>query len=70
MHSGWDPQHCREGHQNLQNDNPIMLPGSVADPDLNPDPYPPDPYVFGPPGSGSFYNHAKIVRKALILTIL
>jgi hypothetical protein len=46
---------------------------SVADPD------PPDPHVFGPPGSGStsqrygsgsFYNHAKIVRKALIPTIL
>ncbi len=48
---------------------------SVADPDPNPDP--PDPYVFGPPGSGSisqrygagsgsFYHHAKIVRKTLI----
>jgi hypothetical protein len=36
---------------------------SVADPDPNPDPS--DPYVFGPPGSGSgsFYHHAKIVRK-------
>jgi hypothetical protein len=45
---------------------------SVADPD------PPDPHVFGPPGSGSigqrygyvsgsgsFYHHAKIVRKNL-----
>ncbi len=31
---------------------------SVADPDSNP-----DPHVFGPPGSGSFYHHAKIVRK-------
>jgi hypothetical protein len=43
----------------------------------------PDPHVFGPPGSGSgstsqryrsgsgsFYHHAKIVRKTLILTIL
>ncbi len=43
-------------------------------PDPNPDP--PDPHVFGPPGSGSisqrygagagsgsFYHHAKIVRK-------
>ncbi len=48
------------------------------DPDP-PDPYPPDPYVFGPPGSirqrygsgsGSFYHHAKIVRKTLIPTIL
>ena len=48
---------------------------SVADPD------PPDPHVFGPPGSGSinqrygsgsgsFYHHAKIVRKTLISTIL
>ncbi len=26
---------------------------SVADPDLNPDPDPSDPYVFGPPVSGS-----------------
>ncbi len=44
--------------------------GSVADPDPNPDP--PDPHVFGPPGSGSgsFYHHAKIVRKSLIPTIL
>ncbi len=52
---------------------------SVADPDLNP--VPSDPYVFGPPGSGSirqghgsgsgsFYHHAKIVRKTLIPTIL
>jgi hypothetical protein len=48
-----------------------MDPTSVADPD------PPDPHVFGPPGSGStsqrygsgsgpFYHHAKIVRKTLI----
>jgi hypothetical protein len=48
---------------------------SVADPD------PPDPHVFGPPGSGSgstsqrygsgsFYLHAKIVRKNLIPAIL
>jgi hypothetical protein len=29
----------------------------------------PDPYVFGPPGSGSFYHQAKIVRKALIFMI-
>ena len=42
---------------------------SVADPDPNPDP---DPRVFGPPGSGSgsFYHHAKIVRKTLISTVL
>jgi hypothetical protein len=51
--------------------------GSVPDPD------PPDPHVFGPPGSGSgsasqrygsgsgsFYHHAKIVRKTLIPSIL
>ncbi len=45
---------------------------SVADPD-------PDPHDFGPlgsgstsqrNGSGSFYHHAKIVRKTLIPTIL
>jgi len=58
---------------------PILLTlseGSVVDPD-------PDPHVFGPPGSGSgstsqryesgsgsFYHHAKIVRKTLIPTIL
>jgi hypothetical protein len=48
-----------------------------------PDPDPPDTHVFGPPGfgstsqrygsgagSGSFYHHAKIVRKTLIPTIL
>ncbi len=28
-----------------------------------PDPDPTDPHVFGPPGSGSFYQQAKIVRK-------
>jgi hypothetical protein len=48
---------------------------SVADPD----PDPPDPRVFGPPGFGSgstsqrygsVYHHAKIVRKTLIPTIL
>ncbi len=47
------------------------------DPDPNPDPS--DPYVFGPPGSGSvsqryasgsFYHQAKIVRKTLIPTAL
>jgi hypothetical protein len=37
---------------------------SVSDPD------PPDPHVFGPLGSGSFYHHAKIGRKTLIPTIL
>jgi hypothetical protein len=40
---------------------------SVADPDPNPED--PDPPVFGPPGSGSFYHHAKTVRKTLIPTI-
>ncbi len=55
-----------------------MVCGSVADPDPNPVPDPPDPHVFGPfgsgsisqrYGSGSFYHHAKIVRKTLIPTI-
>ncbi len=56
---------------------------SVADPNLDPDP--PDPHVFGPPGSGSisqryglgfgsgsgsFYHQAKIIRKTLIPTAL
>jgi hypothetical protein len=38
----------------------------------NPDPDPPDPYVFGPPGSGSispFYHQAKLLRKTLITTV-
>ncbi len=39
---------------------------SVADPD----PDPPDPHVFGPPGSGSFYSQAKIVGKTLIPSAL
>ncbi len=48
---------------------------SVADPNLDP----PDPHVFGPPGSGSgsisqmygsFYHLAKKVRKTLIPTAL
>ncbi len=51
------------------------VPGSVA----VPDPDPPDPHVFEHLGSGStsqrygygsFYHHAKIVRKTLIPTIL
>jgi hypothetical protein len=48
---------------------------SVVDPDSS------DPYVFGPPGSGSgsisqrygsafFYHQAKIVRKTMIPTVL
>jgi hypothetical protein len=40
----------------------LMLKTSVADPN-------PDPDVFGPPGSGSFYHHAKIVRKTVFPTI-
>jgi hypothetical protein len=36
---------------------------SVADPDTNP-----DPYVFGPSGSGSFHHQSKIVRKIFIPT--
>jgi hypothetical protein len=52
----------------------ILVIASVVDP---------DPYVFGPPGSasgsvshkygsgsGSFHHEAKIVRKALISTVL
>jgi hypothetical protein len=40
---------------------------SVPDPD--PDPDLPDTRVFWPPGSGSgsFYHHAKIIRKTLNL---
>jgi hypothetical protein len=55
----------------------LIVLSSVADP--NPDPS--DPYVFGPPGSGSinqrhgsgfgsFYHQTKIVRKSLIPTVL
>ena len=42
--------------------------GSVADLDTTPDT--PDPHVFGPPGSGSFYHQAKIARKTLIPIVL
>jgi hypothetical protein len=41
-----------------------LLTSSVPDPD------PPDPRVFLPPGSGSFYHHAKLIRKILNPTIL
>jgi hypothetical protein len=55
----------------------MCLLSSVADPDPDSNPDQPDPRVFGPPGSGfgptsqrygsgSFYHHAKIVRKTLI----
>jgi hypothetical protein len=42
--------------------NPLF--SSVVDPD------PSDPFVFGPPESGSLYHQAKIVRKTLIPTAL
>jgi hypothetical protein len=61
-----------------------VIRSSVADPDPNPGPDPPDQNVFGPPesgsgsisqrygsGSGSIsqrYQSAKIVRKTLIST--
>jgi hypothetical protein len=58
--------------------------GGVVSSVLDPNPDPPDPHVFGPPGSGSistcqrygsrsgscsgsFYHHAKIVRKPWFL---
>jgi hypothetical protein len=44
----------------------VIEKASVPDP--NPDP--PDPHVFWPPGSGSFYHHAKIIRKILNPTLL
>ncbi len=55
--------------------------GGIVASVTDPDPDPLDPDVFGPPGSGSgsisqrygfgsFYHHAKIVRKALNPTIL
>ncbi len=56
-------------------DEKKIITGSVPDPD----PKPPDPRVFWPPGSestrqrygsGSFYHHAKIIRKTLNPTIL
>jgi hypothetical protein len=47
-----------------------IIISSVADPDPHPDPDPPDQHVSGPPGSGSFYHSAKIVRKTLIFTVL
>jgi hypothetical protein len=61
--------------QNYSILDPVYLThkSSVPDPDF------PDPHVFGPPGSGStsersgsgsFYHHAKIVRKTLIPSIL
>jgi hypothetical protein len=46
----------------------LLLKVLASVPDLNPDPS--DPHVFGPPGSGSFYQLAKMVRKTLIPTVL
>ena len=56
----------------LPDTDPVTLVrGMDPDPDpaLDPDPV---PHVFGAPGSGSgsFYHHAKIVRKTLTHTIL
>jgi hypothetical protein len=60
----------------------LERPGSHPDPTLKTsvaDPDPQDPYVVGPPGSGSistmygsgFFNHqANVVRKTLIPTVL
>jgi hypothetical protein len=42
-----------------------ILSTFLPEPDPNP-----DPYVFGPPVSGSIYHHAKIVRKPLIPSVL
>jgi hypothetical protein len=53
----------------------LIITSSIADPD----PKPPDPYDFGPPGSGStshrygsgsLCHQAKIVRKTLIPAVL
>ena len=49
----------------MKNEDHHAVIASVADPNQDP-----DPHVFVPPGSGSFYQHAKIVRKTLIHTIL
>ncbi len=60
----------REGENHPQHHRSgATLPGSVPDP--------PDPRVFGAPGSisqrygsGSFYHKANIVRKTLISTVM
>jgi hypothetical protein len=51
---------------NLCLEKRTSIESNVPDLDPNPDP---NPHV-GPPGSGSFYHQAKIVRKTLIPTIL
>ncbi len=43
----------------IQGQKSCQISASVPDPD------PPDPHAFGPPGSGSFYQQAKIVEKNL-----
>jgi hypothetical protein len=50
-------------HRRPSPPSPPRQESSVADPD------PPDPHVFGSPGSGSFYHHAKIVRKTYYFVI-
>jgi hypothetical protein len=68
---GYQTYHGRQVPANISY---IGLRNSVADPD------PSDPYVFGPPGSGSmsqrhksgsisFYHQAQIARKTLIPTV-
>ncbi len=54
---------------------PFFLGLLDPDPDplvrsMDPNPDLSDPYVCGPPGSGSFFQQAKIVRKTLIPTAL
>ncbi len=64
-------QEERTPHQphrlHLQQGRPSRYTVHISVPDPNPDP--PDPNVFGPPGSGSFYQQAKIVRKTWIPTV-
>jgi hypothetical protein len=68
---------AQEKRRNMKHSQVSIPKYSVADPD------PSDPYVFGPPGSGSgsisqrygsgsgsFYHKAKIVRKTSIHTAL
>jgi hypothetical protein len=71
----WTPLHLGISYSTSHCLSPYLsiVCTSVADPD------PPNSHVFGPPGSGStnqmygsgsFYFHAKIVRKTLIPIIL
>jgi hypothetical protein len=76
---GYSPAHCRP----CLGENTAFFSLTSSVPDSNPNPDPPDPHVFGPPGSGpigqrygsgsgsesgSFYHQAKIVRKILIFS--